>query len=88
MNLQVSRPGTPGHRVAYTLTALGLILALAITAETRVCRADRPQSPGIEIGQSATEFDLPAADGKRYSLAKLLDGHQAVALVFHRSADW
>jgi cytochrome oxidase Cu insertion factor (SCO1/SenC/PrrC family) len=41
----------------------------------------------LKIGDKAPDFELPSQDDKKISL-KELTKKGAVALVFHRSADW
>ena len=46
------------------------------------------KTPGISVGEMAAEFELADSAGRKHSLESLLKDHKAVALVFHRSADW
>jgi thiol-disulfide isomerase/thioredoxin len=50
-------------------TGLVLLVALSVAAPLQLRAADGPAVPTLAIGVPAPDFDLPGADGKRYSLA-------------------
>lgn len=83
-----------GRRRSFVSQATRLLLvALVVTssrlqAQTEDVPAPRQDPPGLPVGAKAANFELPAADGRTHDLAALLNGRKAVALVFHRSADW
>lgn len=44
--------------------------------------------PGLAIGAAAPAFRLLDQNGNAHTLNSLLADQQAVAVIFHRSADW
>ena len=49
--------------------------------------AEEAKQPGLAIGKKAPDFQLKDQHGKPQSLKAMLK-KGAVAIVFHRSADW
>ena len=58
---------------------LGILLSAACGSEPQVAEQDRAADE-----EKAPAFELPAARGGVMSLSQLLDGREAVALVFYR----
>ena len=70
-------------RIAGSLTACMLLLALAVTA----AEPPSPEKTGLAVGQQAPDFTLKDQNDRDVSLSALLK-KGPVALVFFRSADW
>ena len=70
-------------RIAGSLTACMLLLALAATAAERAS----PEKTGLAVGQQALDFTLKDQNDRDVSLSTPLK-KGLVALVFFRSADW
>jgi cytochrome oxidase Cu insertion factor (SCO1/SenC/PrrC family) len=69
---------------------LPVLLLLATTVVARAAEAPReaaPEKTGLAVGQKAPAFTLKDQNGQDIALAALLR-QGAVAVVFHRSADW
>ncbi len=73
-------------QIARSLTAwllsavlLSAILSAACGSESQVAEQDR-----AEDKEKAPTFELPVAQGGMLSLSQLLDGREAVTLVFYR----
>jgi cytochrome oxidase Cu insertion factor (SCO1/SenC/PrrC family) len=72
-------------RLAGSLTACALLLALAIVAGA--AKPAPPEKTGLAIGQKAPGFTLKDQNGHDVALAALLK-KGPVAVVFFRSAEW
>ena len=64
------------------------LLVLMVTFVLLACAGDAPQEQDTGAtpleGDTAPDFSLTGADGQLVTLSQLLQGHQAVVLVFYR----
>jgi hypothetical protein len=66
------------------VAAAGAVLAAALAG-----RADDIEGKtGLKVGAKAPAFALKDQSGKERTLEEFLKGHDKVAIVFHRSAEW
>jgi thiol-disulfide isomerase/thioredoxin len=63
------------------LFSLAVVLLTALLPAPAVAADEGPAVPTLAIGASAPDFDLPGADGKRYTLASFADA-KVLVLVF------
>ena len=63
------------------LFSLAVVLLTALLPVPAVAADEGPAVPTLAIGASAPDFDLPGADGKRYTLASFADA-KVLVLVF------
>lgn len=71
------------NRLASLIVLTACVFALQAAAQEKAS----PDKTGLAIGEGAPDFTLKDQEGKDIALKTLLK-EGAVALVFHRSADW
>ena len=72
---RASRPSS-----GWLFVGAGILLATVVVLITLVLGG----GGGLREGDTAPDFTLGAADGRQVALKELLQGHEAVVLVFYR----